>query len=134
MRVRVAKQCHLADRNVVLVVVRPVVTDPTSAGQGLSASRAEGRTPHRDTDEFFLVSEGSLKIRMDAGDVELWPGQMHVVCCGVQHQPVSVALRPGWPKQSARYVNEVADEKCRRASSAKVKLMWVRSHRHRGRR
>jgi len=44
-----------------------------------------------DTDEFFLVLSGSLTIRMDAGNVELGPGQMYVVPRGVQHQPVSVA-------------------------------------------
>ena len=46
---------------------------------------------HPDTDEFFLVLSGSLTIRMDAGNVELGPGQMYVVPRGVQHQPVSVA-------------------------------------------
>lgn len=49
-------------------------------------------TPHRhpETDEFFLVLSGALTIRMDAGDVELGPGQVYVVPRGVQHQPVSV--------------------------------------------
>jgi mannose-6-phosphate isomerase-like protein (cupin superfamily) len=49
-------------------------------------------TPHShpETDELFLVLRGSLTIRMDAGDVELGPGQVYVVPRGVQHQPVSV--------------------------------------------
>lgn len=44
---------------------------------------------HADTDELFLVLSGSLTIRMDAGDVELGPGQLYVVPRGVRHQPVS---------------------------------------------
>lgn len=48
------------------------------------------RHSHPDTDELFLVLAGSLTIRMDAGDVELRPGQMYVVPRGVRHQPVSV--------------------------------------------
>lgn len=48
------------------------------------------RHSHPDTDEFFLVLRGSLTIRMDAGDVELGPGQLYVVPRGVAHQPVSV--------------------------------------------
>lgn len=47
------------------------------------------RHSHPETDEFFLVLSGRLTIRMDAGDVELGPGQLYVVPCGVQHQPVS---------------------------------------------
>ena len=48
------------------------------------------RHSHPDTDECFLVLRGSLTIRMDAGDVELGPGQLYVVPRGVAHQPVSV--------------------------------------------
>ncbi len=44
---------------------------------------------HPDTDELFLVLSGSLTLRMDAGDVELGPGQLYVVPRGVRHQPVS---------------------------------------------
>jgi mannose-6-phosphate isomerase-like protein (cupin superfamily) len=47
------------------------------------------RHSHPDTDELFLVLAGSLVIRMDAGDVELQPGQLYVVPRGVPHQPVS---------------------------------------------
>ncbi len=48
-------------------------------------------TPHShpDTDEFFLVLQGSLTIKLESGDVELGPGQVYVVPRGVQHQPVS---------------------------------------------
>ena len=48
------------------------------------------RHSHPDTDELFLVLRGSLTIRMDAGDVRLGPGQLHVVPRGVPHQPVAV--------------------------------------------
>ncbi|MGI8716607.1 MAG: cupin domain-containing protein, partial [Lapillicoccus sp.] len=44
---------------------------------------------HPETDELFLVVSGSLTIRMDAGDVDLGPGQLYVVPRGVRHQPVS---------------------------------------------
>jgi mannose-6-phosphate isomerase-like protein (cupin superfamily) len=47
------------------------------------------RHTHPDTDEFFLVLSGRLTIRQDDGDVELGPGQVHVVPRGVPHQPVS---------------------------------------------
>ena len=43
----------------------------------LPATRGEfTRHSRPDTDEFFLVLRGSLIIKMDAGDVELGPGQM----------------------------------------------------------
>lgn len=45
---------------------------------------------HPDTDELFLVLSGSLTLRMEAGDVELGPGQVYVVPRGVRHQPISV--------------------------------------------
>lgn len=47
------------------------------------------RHSHPDTDELFLVLNGSLTIKMDDGDVDLGPGQMYVVPRGVPHQPVS---------------------------------------------
>ena len=47
------------------------------------------RHTHPDTDELFLVLTGRLLLRMDDGDVELGPGQLHVVPRGVAHQPVS---------------------------------------------
>jgi mannose-6-phosphate isomerase-like protein (cupin superfamily) len=45
------------------------------------------RHSHPDTDEFFLVLRGSLTIRMDAGDIELGPGQLYVVPRGVRTNP-----------------------------------------------
>jgi len=49
------------------------------------------RHRHADTDEFFLVIEGELTIRMDDGDVVLGPGEAFVVPAGVYHQPYAAA-------------------------------------------
>lgn len=48
------------------------------------------RHRHVESDEFFLVIEGELTIRMDDGDVMLGAGELFVVPRGVYHQPVSV--------------------------------------------
>ena len=45
------------------------------------------RHTHTDSDEFFLVIDGRLTIRLDDGEVELGPGEMYVVPRGVAHQP-----------------------------------------------
>ncbi len=47
------------------------------------------RHRHPDTDEFFLVLEGTLTIRTDDGDVTLARGDLYVVPRGVAHQPTS---------------------------------------------
>lgn len=44
---------------------------------------------HDDTDELFLVIDGSLTIQLRDGDVTLGPGQMFVVPRGVEHCPVT---------------------------------------------
>jgi mannose-6-phosphate isomerase-like protein (cupin superfamily) len=44
---------------------------------------------HDDTDDFFLVLRGRIRIRMHEGDVHLGPGEMFVVPKGVQHCPVA---------------------------------------------
>ena len=44
---------------------------------------------HDDTDDFFLVLNGRLTIRLRDGDVELGPGELFVVPAGVEHQPVA---------------------------------------------
>jgi mannose-6-phosphate isomerase-like protein (cupin superfamily) len=51
---------------------------------------AFSRHSHPETDELFLVTRGRMTIRMDAGDVELGPGDLYVVPRGVAHQPVSI--------------------------------------------
>lgn len=44
---------------------------------------------HADTDELFLVVEGTLTIRLRDGDVTLGPGQLFVVPKGVEHCPLA---------------------------------------------
>jgi mannose-6-phosphate isomerase-like protein (cupin superfamily) len=48
------------------------------------------RHSHPDTDELFLVLKGVLTIRMDAGDVQLGPGDLYEIPRGLFHQPVSM--------------------------------------------
>jgi mannose-6-phosphate isomerase-like protein (cupin superfamily) len=42
---------------------------------------------HPDTDDFFLVLAGRLTIQLRDGNVELGPGELCVVPCGVEHCP-----------------------------------------------
>ena len=42
---------------------------------------------HPDTDEVFIVIEGSMKIELEDGVVELSAGEMYVVLKGVMHKP-----------------------------------------------
>jgi mannose-6-phosphate isomerase-like protein (cupin superfamily) len=44
---------------------------------------------HEDTDELFLVLDGSLTIQLREGDVTLGPGQLFVVPRGVEHCPIA---------------------------------------------
>ena len=44
---------------------------------------------HPDTDDFFLVLEGTLVIRLRDGEVRLGPGDLYVVPKGVEHRPVA---------------------------------------------
>ena len=44
---------------------------------------------HEDTDDFFLVLKGQLRIEMRDGDVTLGPGELFVVPKGVEHRPVA---------------------------------------------
>jgi mannose-6-phosphate isomerase-like protein (cupin superfamily) len=56
--------------------------------------RAEGEFvwhKHDDTDDFFLVLDGQLTIRLRDGDVALGPGELFVVPRGVEHCPVGDA-------------------------------------------
>jgi mannose-6-phosphate isomerase-like protein (cupin superfamily) len=45
---------------------------------------------HADTDELFLVIDGTVTIQMRDGDVTLHPNQLFVVPAGVEHRPVAV--------------------------------------------
>lgn len=42
---------------------------------------------HPDTDDFFLVLDGTLTIQLRDGDVVLGPGELFVVPAGVEHCP-----------------------------------------------
>lgn len=42
---------------------------------------------HEDTDDFFLVLEGQLEVRLRDRTVALGPGELFVVPRGVEHQP-----------------------------------------------
>jgi len=42
---------------------------------------------HEDTDEVFIVIEGSMKIEFEGRVVELDEGEMYVVSKGVEHKP-----------------------------------------------
>ena len=42
---------------------------------------------HKDTDETFIVIEGTLRIDFRDGGVEIGPGEMFVVPKGVEHKP-----------------------------------------------
>jgi len=44
---------------------------------------------HDDTDELFLVIDGSLTIQLRGGNVTLGPGQLYVVTRGVEHCPIA---------------------------------------------
>ena len=44
---------------------------------------------HENTDDFFLVLKGRLRIEMREGSVELGPGELFVVPKGVEHRPVA---------------------------------------------
>lgn len=44
---------------------------------------------HPDTDDFFLVLEGNLVIKLRDKDVHLGPGDLYVVPKGVEHRPVA---------------------------------------------
>ena len=45
------------------------------------------RHSHPDTDDFFLVLEGCLTLRLPDREVVLHPGELYVVPRGVPHQP-----------------------------------------------
>ena len=44
---------------------------------------------HDDTDDFFLVLKGRLRIELRDHSVELGPGEIFVVPKGVEHRPVA---------------------------------------------
>ncbi len=44
---------------------------------------------HADSDDFFLVLKGSIRIETEQGNVTLNPGELYVVPRGVKHRPVA---------------------------------------------
>ena len=44
---------------------------------------------HDDTDDFFLVLHGRLRLQLPDGEVVLNPGDVFVVPAGVEHRPVA---------------------------------------------
>ena len=44
---------------------------------------------HPDTDDFFLVLKGRLRIELRDGQVTLGPGELYVVPKGIEHRPVA---------------------------------------------
>lgn len=44
---------------------------------------------HDDTDDFFMVLEGRIRIETEHGNVELGPGELYVIPKGVEHRPVA---------------------------------------------
>jgi mannose-6-phosphate isomerase-like protein (cupin superfamily) len=61
-------------------------------GHDVMVVKVQGRFiwhSHPDTDDFFLVLRGRLRIEMRDGDVTLGPGELYVVPRGVEHCPVA---------------------------------------------
>lgn len=63
-------------------------------GHEVMVAKLEGAFPwhvHEDTDDFFLVLAGRIRIETEQGNVDLGPGELHVVPKGVRHRPVAEA-------------------------------------------
>lgn len=63
-------------------------------GHEVMVAKLQGEFPwhvHADTDDLFLVLDGRIRIETEQGDVELGPGELHVVPRGVRHRPVAAA-------------------------------------------
>ncbi len=61
-------------------------------GHDLMVAKLEGEFSwhrHDETDDFFLVLQGRLTLRLRDGDVTLGPGELFVVPQGVEHCPVA---------------------------------------------
>lgn len=61
-------------------------------GHDLMVAKVKGEFvwhKHDDTDDFFLVLRGRIRIRLRDGEVVLGPGEIFVVPQGVEHCPVA---------------------------------------------
>jgi mannose-6-phosphate isomerase-like protein (cupin superfamily) len=61
-------------------------------GNDVMVVKFQGAFPwhkHEETDDFFLVIEGHIRLETEQGDVELGPGELYVVPRGVMHRPVA---------------------------------------------
>lgn len=61
-------------------------------GQHVKLVKLEGEFvwhSHAQEDELFLVLEGTLRMELRDGTIELAPGQMLVVPRGIEHRPVA---------------------------------------------
>ena len=63
-------------------------------GHEVMVAKLEGAFPwhvHDDTDDFFLVLDGRIRLETEQGNVDLGPGELYVVPKGVGHRPVAAA-------------------------------------------
>jgi mannose-6-phosphate isomerase-like protein (cupin superfamily) len=61
-------------------------------GHDLMVAKVKGEFTwhkHDDTDDFFMVLQGRLKIELRDKDIWLGPGELFVVPMGVEHRPVA---------------------------------------------
>lgn len=61
-------------------------------GQYVKVAKLQGSFvwhSHADEDELFLVVQGSLRLELRDGVIELGPGELCVVPRGVEHRPVA---------------------------------------------
>jgi len=61
-------------------------------GHDLMVAKVKGEFTwhkHDDTDDFFMVLQGRLKIELRDKDIWLDPGELFVVPMGVEHRPVA---------------------------------------------
>lgn len=64
----------------------------TFNGHDVMVVKFQGEFPwhvHDDSDDFFLVIDGYIRIDTENGSVELGPGELYVVPKGVRHRPVA---------------------------------------------
>jgi mannose-6-phosphate isomerase-like protein (cupin superfamily) len=63
-------------------------------GHDIMVAKLQGEFPwhtHPETDDFFLVLHGRIRLETEQGNVELGPGELYVVPRGVLHRPVADA-------------------------------------------